>query len=206
MRLLIALGAMAALARPSAAQDQVATFASVGGAKLPDKDLEGQPMVFNSYDITPVLLDTGPDPRTAWFYFTENELSPGVVRLNNYKAVFNLRGDNGQATGGLAVDTNLGWKGEVKYIVTVPQIFDLWQDPQERYDLFMTNWTERTWTMVPISEEINKLMKTHIDYPPRKMQSMTYDGPIEISKFQKFQYIHEQLQKDGLSIPLPTGN
>jgi hypothetical protein len=44
--------------------------------------------------------------------------------------VFNLRGDDGQATGGLAVDSNLGWKGGEKYVATVPQIFDLWQDPQ----------------------------------------------------------------------------
>jgi hypothetical protein len=28
------------------------------------------------------------------------------------------------------------------------KIFDLWQDPQERYDIFMNNYTERTWTMV----------------------------------------------------------
>ena len=53
-------------------------------------------------------------------------------------------------TGGLAVDTNLGWKGPQKYVATVPQVFDLWQDPQERYDLFMNNYTERTWTMVTI--------------------------------------------------------
>jgi hypothetical protein len=41
--------------------------------------------------------------------------------------------------GGLAVDTNLGWKGPEKYMASVPQVFDLWQDPQERYDLFMNN-------------------------------------------------------------------
>jgi hypothetical protein len=34
----------------------------------------------------------------------------------------------------------------------VPQVFDLWQDPQERYDIFMNNYTERTWTLVTISE------------------------------------------------------
>ena len=61
--------------------------------------------------MTPVLLGTGPDPRKEWFYFTENELSPGAARVGNYKAVFNLRGDDGAVTGGLAVDTNLGWKG-----------------------------------------------------------------------------------------------
>ena len=186
--------------------DLMATFAALGGVKLPEKDREGQPIIFDSFDISPVLFGTGPDPRKSWFYFTENELSPGAVRFGKFKAVFNLRGDNGAPTGGLAVDTNLGWKGQEKYVATVPQIFDLWQDPQERYDIFMTNWTERTWTMVPIGQELTELMKTYVKYPPRKLQSMGYDGPIEISKYQKFQYVRDMLAKDGVSIPLPTGN
>ena len=70
---------------------------------------------------------------------------PARSAVNNYKFVFNLRGDNGATTGGLAVDTNLGWKGAEKYVATVPQVFDLWADPQERYDIFMNNFTERTW-------------------------------------------------------------
>jgi arylsulfatase A-like enzyme len=186
--------------------DLMATFAAVGGVKLPEKDREGQPIIFDSYDLSPVLFGTGKSARKSWFYFTENELSPGAVRLGQFKAVFNLRGDNGQSTGGLAVDSNLGWKGAEKYVAVVPQIFDLWQDPQERYDLFMNNFTERTWTMVPIGQALTELMKTYVQYPPRKLQSMGYDGPIEISKYQKFQYIRDMLQKDGINIPLPTGN
>ncbi len=117
--------------------------------------------------------------------------------------MFNLRGDNGVPTGGLAVDTNLGWKGESKYVAVVPQVFDLLQDPQERYDIFMSNVTERTWTMVPISQAINKLMQTYIKYPPRKLQSMGYDGPIELSKYQKFQSVREEMQKEGINIQMP---
>ncbi|HZD25201.1 MAG TPA: arylsulfatase, partial [Alphaproteobacteria bacterium] len=113
--------------------DLMATFAKVAGIDLPTEDREGQPIIFDSYDMSPVLLGTGKSERKSWFYFTENELTPGAARVGNYKAVFNLRGDDGQATGGLAVDTNLGWKGPDKYTATVPQIFDLWQDPQERY-------------------------------------------------------------------------
>jgi arylsulfatase A-like enzyme len=186
--------------------DLMATFASLGGVKLPEKDREGQPIIFDSHDMSPVLFGTGKSTRKSWFYFTENELSPGAVRFGKFKAVFNLRGDNGAVTGGLAVDTNLGWKGQEKYVATVPQIFDLWQDPQERYDIFMNNYTERTWTMVPIGQELSELMKTYVKYPPRKLQSMGYDGPIEISKYQKFQYVREMLAKDGIVIPLPTGN
>ena len=64
------------------------------------------------------------------------------------------------STGGLAVDTNLGWKGAEKYVATVPQVFDLWQDPQERYDIFMNNFTERTWMAVVMQEELKKMMAT----------------------------------------------
>jgi arylsulfatase A-like enzyme len=136
--------------------DLMATFASIAGVKLPEKDREGQPIIFDSYDMSPVLFGTGKSERNAWFYFTENELTPGAARVGNYKAVFNLRGDDGQPTGGLAVDTNLGWKGPESYVAIVPQVFDLWQDPQERYDIFMNNYTERTWTLVTISEAIKK--------------------------------------------------
>jgi arylsulfatase A-like enzyme len=186
--------------------DYMATFAALAGAKLPDKDREGKPIIFDSYDMSPVLFGTGKSARTSWFYFTENELTPGAARVGHYKAVFNLRGDDGQATGGLAVDSNLGWKGPEKYVATVPQVFDLWQDPQERYDIFMNNYTEHTWTLVTISEAIKDLMKTYVQYPPRKLQSESYSGPITISNFEKFQWVREQLGKEGISLPMPTGN
>ena len=186
--------------------DLMATFASVGGVKLPEKDRAGQPIIFDSYDLTPVLFGTGKSPRNDWFYFTENELTPGAARVGNYKAVFNLRGDNGAATGGLAVDTNQGWKGPEKYVATVPQVFDLWADPQERYDIFMNNYTERTWELVTINEAIQKLMKTYVQYPPRKMQSEGYAGPITLSQYERFQYVRDALQKEGFKIPMPSGN
>ncbi len=186
--------------------DFMATFASLAGTKLPEKDREGQPIVFDSFDISPVLFGSGAAPRQSWFYFTENELSPGAVRWHNYKFVFNLRGDDGQQTGALSVDTNLGWKGPDRYTATVPQVFDLWQDPQERYDIFMNNFTERTWMGVVMNEEIAKLMKTYVQYPPRKLQSLTYTGPITISNYQRFEWLREQLKKEGFHIPLPNGN
>nr|WP_244595738.1 arylsulfatase [Bosea lathyri] len=186
--------------------DLMATFASVGGVRLPTQDRANQPIVFDSFDLSPVLFGTGPSPRTSWFYFTEDELSPGAARIGNYKAVFNLRGDNGASTGGLAVDSNLGWKGAEKYVATVPQVFDLWQDPQERYDIFMNNYTERTWTMVTISEAIKNLMKTYVQYPPRKLQSEVYTGPLTLSDYEKFQSVREVLEKEGIKMPMPTGN
>jgi len=186
--------------------DFMATFASLAGAKLPDKDREGQPIIFDSYDMSPILFGTGKSSRESWFYFTEDELSPGAFRWHNWKFVFNLRGDDGALTGGLAVDTNLGWKGPEKYVATAPQIFDLWADPQERYDIFMNNFTESTWIAPVMEEELKKLMKTYVDYPPRKLQSFGYTGPITISNYQRFQWVRDELAKEGVHIPMPTGN
>ena len=162
--------------------------------------------MFDSHDMSPVLFGTGKSTRNEWFYFTEDELSPGAARVANYKAVFNLRGDDGASTGGLAVDTNLGWKGPSKYVATAPQIFDLLQDPQERYDIFMNNYTERTWTMVTISEDIKALMKTYVQYPPRKLQSEVYTGPITISQYERLQNVRELLKGEVIHLPMPTGN
>ena len=186
--------------------DYMATFSALAGVKLPEKDREGKPIIFDSYDMSPILFGKGPSARKSWFYFTENELTPGAVRVGNYKAVFNLRGDDGAPTGGLAVDSNLGWKGPEKYVATAPQIFDLWQDPQERYDIFMNNYTERTWTMVTMSDAIQTLMKTYVKYPPRKIQSESYSGPVTISSYERFQWIREMLEKEGVRLPMPTGN
>jgi hypothetical protein len=79
-------------------------------------------------------------------------------------------------------------------------------ETQERYDLFMNNFTERTWTMVTISEAIKNKMKTYVQYPPRKLQSEVYTGPITLSEYQRFKFVRDQLASEGISIPLPTGN
>jgi arylsulfatase A-like enzyme len=186
--------------------DLMATFAAVGGVKLPENDRENKPIIFDSYDMSPLLFGTGKSARTSWFYFTENELSPGAVRTGNYKFVFNLRGDDGASTGGLAVDTNLGWKGAEKYVATVPQVFDLWQDPQERYDIFMNNFTERTWMGVVMGEELKKVMATFVKYPPRKLQSYGYTGPITLSDYERLQSVRDQLAKEGVTVGLSSGN
>lgn len=185
--------------------DFMPTFAAFAGVPMPSKDLEGQPIIFDGYDISPTLFGTGKSPRDEWYYFTENELLPGAVRWRNYKFVMNLRGDDGAPTGGLAVDSNLGWKGADKYVATVPQIFDLWQDPQERYDIFMNNYTERTWLGPVMGELLEKIGKTYLDYPPRKLQSESYTGPITISAYQRFEHVREQLQKEGIKITIAPG-
>ncbi|WP_340109044.1 arylsulfatase [Pikeienuella sp. HZG-20] len=186
--------------------DLMATFASVAGVDLPTKDREDKPIIFDSFDMTPIMTGEGDYKRNEWFYYTENELSPGAARVGNYKYVFNLRGDNGQETGGLAVDTNLGWKGAEAYVATVPQVFDLAADPQERYDIFMTTFTESTWALVPATTAITDKVKTYVEYPPRKLQSDSYAGPITLTQYQRFQYVRDALAKDGFTLGLPSGN
>ncbi|GAB5377306.1 MAG: arylsulfatase [Acuticoccus sp.] len=186
--------------------DLMASFASAAGQALPENDREGKPIIFDSHDLTPVWTGKGDNPRDNWFYFTENELSPGAMRKGQFKFVFNLRGDDGQATGGLSVDTNLGWKGAESYVATVPQVFNLLDDPQERYDIFMTTFTESTWAAVPANEDLATLLKTYVKYPPRKLQSETYSGPITITAYQRFEWARKQLEEGGVHIPLPTGN
>ena len=37
----------------------MATFATVAGINLPKNDREGKPIIFDSYDMSPVLFGTG---------------------------------------------------------------------------------------------------------------------------------------------------
>ena len=185
--------------------DFMATFAALAGVELPKNDRANVPIIFDSYDMAPVLFGTGKSKRDSWFYFTEDELLPGAVRLSQYKLVFNLRGDDGASTGGLAVDSNLGWKGATSYVAVVPQVFDLWADPQERYDIFMNNFTESTWVAAMMNPTLQALMKTYVQYPPRKVQSEGYSGPITLTMYERFQHIRDLLAKEGIKIPMPAG-
>jgi hypothetical protein len=60
--------------------------------------------------------------------------------------------------------------------------------------------------MVSISESIKNLMATYVKYPPRKLQSMVYTGPLTLTQYQRLQSVRETLEKEGINIPLPTGN
>jgi len=45
-----------------------------------------------------------------------------------------------------------------------------------------------------------------VQYPPRKLQSEVYTGPITLTQYERFQNIREMLKKEGIALPLPTGN
>jgi arylsulfatase len=49
-------------------------------------------------------------------------------------------------------------------------------------------------------------MKTYVQYPPRKLQSESYTGPLTLSEYEKFQHVREQLAKEGVTVGVSTGN
>ncbi|MBB6461816.1 arylsulfatase [Flammeovirga kamogawensis] len=179
--------------------DYLATFANLAGVEVPTEDRDGKPTVFDSYDMTPLLTgDNDAFKRDTWFYFTEQELSPGAVRVGRWKATFNLRGDNGAVAGSTdSPNQSLGWTGPEKYAATTPAIYDLWSDPQERYDVFMTSFTENTWTLPIFIKEMTKLQSTYEKYPPRPVQSEAYDGVMTIKRFNDLRKINTELKKEG---------
>ena len=59
---------------------------------------------------------------------------------------------------------------------------------------------------VVMEQELQRIMATYIKYPPRKVQSYGYTGPITLSGYQRFQWVREQLEKEGVHLALPTGN
>ncbi|TYA58907.1 arylsulfatase [Formosa maritima] len=185
--------------------DFMATFASLAGVELPTKDREGVPMVFDSYDMSNILFDEGKPLRRKWFYFTESELSPGAVRVDRWKAVFNTRGDNGALAGSNMPGQELGWRGDQTYVATVPAIYDLWADPQERYDLFMNSFTEKTWTLPIFNKATQDLIESYVKYPPRPLQSEVFTGPLEIKQFRNMEKAKLLLKEKGIVIPKLEG-
>ena len=59
---------------------------------------------------------------------------------------------------------------------------------------------------VVMEPELKKIMATYVKYPPRKVQSYGYTGPITLSNYERLQWIRDALQKEGIDIPMPTGN
>ena len=102
--------------------------------------------------------------------------------------------------GANAPAAELGWRGPEKYIATVPAVYNLWQDPQERYDLFMNSFTEKTWTLVTFNLAVAELMKTYVVEPPRKLQSEVYTGPMTIERFRKIEEVKSLLRKKGINL------
>lgn len=116
-----------------------------------------------------------------------------------------VRSEEGMA-GGDALTPELGWRGPEKFIATVPAIYDLWQDPQERYDAFMNSFTEKTWTIVVFNKVVVDLMQTYVTDPRRQLQSETFTGPMTIERYRKLSEIKSALEAQGIDISdVPVG-
>jgi arylsulfatase len=60
--------------------------------------------------------------------------------------------------------------------------------------------------LVTINEAVREKMKTYVNYPPRKLQSEVYTGPITLTQYQRLQYVRNRLKNEGISLLLPTDN
>lgn len=85
----------------------------------------------------------------------------------------------------------------------IPQVFDLWQDPQERYDFWMTNYTETSWAGVIISDTFKKVMATYLKYPLRKVQGLSVPY-VSLGQYELLKSFQEQLQKEGFKFTIPV--
>jgi hypothetical protein len=76
------------------------------------------PSCSTSYDISLVLFGTAKSARNIWFYFTKSKYSPGAMPVG---------------------------KGRREVCCQATTNLDLWQDLQERYDLFITSSQNGSW-------------------------------------------------------------
>ena len=102
-----------------------------------------------------IRMESDESARNEFWYFTQTQLA--ACRLGNYKYVL-----LGQPNGWFGPTVTLGW----------PQIYNLRLDPFERLGLagsYMNLehfYGREFWRFVFMQEEVAKLAKSAIDYPP----------------------------------------
>lgn len=127
------------------------------GKQLGDRTYKVHPDSYNQLDL---ITGKGPSARNEIFYFTESNLA--AVRLGDYKYQFIVQPG--------------GWLG-TKDHPDVPIIINLRIDPFEKMAFtgvdgnrgsyqFMNWFQYEFWRFVFVQQEVGKLIKTAIDYPP----------------------------------------
>jgi arylsulfatase A-like enzyme len=121
------------------------------GRKLDGKEYK---VHLDGYDQTDMLTKGGKSARNEEWYFTESTLA--AARIGDYKYVF--------------IDQPDGWFGP-KVTLDWPGIYNLRLDPFEKMNLneslLAANWWAfEFWRFVFIQQEVAKLAKTAIDFPP----------------------------------------
>ena len=146
------------------------------------------------------------DPREPWFYFTEDELSPGAVRVGRFKAVFNLRGDDGAADRRPRGRQQSGLEG--------PREIRRDRSPDFR------SVAGSARALRHLHEQFHRAHMDAGDVQRRRQRSCRPTSSIRRarprarptpgrsrSRYQRFQWVREKLEKDGFETsPLPTGN
>ena len=69
--------------------------------------------------------------------------------------------DNGAMPGDSAPAPELGWMSAEKYVASLPEIYDVMMDPQERVNNFMNSQTETTWSVAIMTQELQKIMQSN---------------------------------------------
>jgi arylsulfatase len=129
------------------------------GVKLGDRTYKNHLDGYNQMDM---LTGKGPSKRHELFYFGGPHL--GAVRIDNFKFQF--------------FEQEQGWTGP-KETMGMPKIVNLRQDPFERTPMiqgetiaagaggYMNDFYVREfWRFVEVQEQVAKLAKTAIEYPP----------------------------------------
>lgn len=125
------------------------------GAKINGKQYKVHLDGYNQIDM---LTGKGPSKRKEIFYFSEAEL--GAVRINDMKYIF--------------LDQPNGWFGP-KVTLDWPKMVNLRLDPYERTINFtevpsamMDWWAHEFWRFVFVQQEVGKIAKTFIEFPPQQ--------------------------------------
>jgi arylsulfatase A-like enzyme len=129
------------------------------GVKLGDREYKNHLDGYNQLDL---LLGKGPSNRHELFYFAGPKL--GALRIDDFKFQF--------------FQQPQGWPGP-KLVTDMPGLVNLRQDPFERFPMIAGEtaltgafgygnefFAREFWRFVMVQQEVAKLAKTALDYPP----------------------------------------
>ena len=142
---------------PGTTMDLLPTFCSLSDIKLPDD------RIYDGYDISPVLLGTGKDPRNTVFYYRGQKVY--AIRKGDYKIHFITQLEYGSRTSHLYTDPAI----KIESTPTVqdpPLLYNVSVDPSEKFNIaaehpeiiaeFRKILEEHEKTVVPVEDQLEK--------------------------------------------------
>ncbi|MEK6235272.1 MAG: sulfatase-like hydrolase/transferase, partial [Planctomycetales bacterium] len=170
--------------------DWLPTFAAaagnpdVGQELLKGKKLSGKTykVHLDGYDQTDMLTKGGKSARNEFWYFTQSELA--AARIGDFKYVL--------------LDQPNGWLGQTIKL-NFPKLYNLRLDPFERMGFgpnesfmsFQNFYGREFWRFVFMQQEVAKLAKTAIEYPPMQT-SASFNLDTVKKKIQAARAAHAQ--------------